>query len=141
MRRFLRTGLGLLLGGVVAHPAAAQRTPAPPAFALEEPRANPVLPAALVPFSLASEVCRRGHVPRVTLQVYNVVGNAVATLSLRDRPAVILDSIALRCGQYVGLWDGTVAKGTRAASPGLYLISLSVDGELKVSKKFLIHEP
>jgi hypothetical protein len=140
MRRFLRPGLGLLLGGAVAHPAAAQRSPAPPVIALEEPRANPVLPAALVPFSFASDFCRRGHVPRVALQVYNVLAEPVAALRLRDRPAAVLDSIPLRCGQYVGLWDGTVAKGTRAASPGIYYMTLSVDGVLKV-KRFQITEP
>ena len=118
MRRFVRPGLGLLLGVVLAHPASAQRPPAPPAFGLEEPRANPVLPAALVPFFIASDVCKRGHVPRVSLQVYNVLAEPVATLRLRDRPAVALDSIPLHCGQWVGVWDGTVAKGSRAASPG-----------------------
>jgi hypothetical protein len=140
MRRFLRPGLGLLLGGVLAFPAAAQRTPATPAFALEEPRANPVLPAALVPFSIASDVCKRGHIPQVALQVYNVVAEPVASLRLRDRPAVVLDSIPLRCGQYVALWDGTVAKGTRAASPGLYLVTLSVDG-VSLVQRLLIREP
>lgn len=131
MRRFFRPGLGLLLGGVVAQPAAAQRSTTPPVIALEEPRANPVLPAAFVPFSIASEVCRGGHVPRVSLQVYNVLAERVATLRLRDRPAAVLDSMPLRCGQFVGLWDGTVAKGTRAAPPGIYYFILSVDGVQK----------
>jgi hypothetical protein len=111
-----------------------------PAFALEEPRANPVLPVALVPFSIASDVCKRGHVPQVTLQVYNVLTQPVADLHLRDRPAMVLDSIPLRCGQYVALWDGTVAKGTRAASPGLYLITLSVDG-VSLVQRLLVREP
>jgi hypothetical protein len=140
MRRFVRPGLGLLLGGVVAHPAAAQRSPAPPVITLEEPVASPVFPAALVSFSIASDVCKRGHVPRVALQVYNVLAEPVATLRLRDRPAVVLDSIPLRCGQYVGLWDGIVAKGTRAASPGIYYMTISVDGVRK-TKRFLITEP
>jgi hypothetical protein len=141
MRRLYRPGLGFLLGGLVAFPAAAQRSPAPPAFGLEEPRANPVLPAALVPFSIASDVCRGGHVPRVALQVYNVLGEPVATLRIRDRPAVILDSIPLRCGQFVGLWDGTVAKGSRAASPGMYYLTLSVDGVPVRSKQLRLTEP
>ncbi len=141
MRRFFRPGLGLLLGGVVASPAAAQRAPAAPAFVLEEPRANPVLPAALVPFSIASDVCKRGHTPQVALQVYNVLAEPVAALRLRDRPAVVLDSIQLRCGQYVGLWDGTVAKGTKAAPPGLYLITLSVDGVPQVVQRLRFAGP
>lgn len=141
MRRFIGPGLGLLLGGVVAVPAAAQRSSDLPAVVLEEPRPNPVLPAALVPFVIASDVCRRGHTPRVALRVYNVFAQPVASLRLRDRrSAVVLDSIPLRCGQYVGLWDGTVAGGTRAASPGIYYVSLSVD-ERRATKKIIITPP
>jgi hypothetical protein len=140
MRRLVRPGLGLLLGGVVAFPAAAQRSPAPPVITLEEPRANPALPAVLVPFSIASDLCKGGHVPRVSLQVYNVLTERVAILRLRDRPTVVLDSIPLRCGQQVALWDGTVAKGSRAAPPGIYYFYLSVDGVSK-GKQLRFTEP
>jgi hypothetical protein len=140
MRRFIGPGLGLLLGGVTALPAAAQRSPDAPTFVLEEPRPHPVLPAALVPFAIASDVCRRGHTPRVALRVYNVFVQPVASLRLRDRRAVVLDSIPLRCGQYVALWDGTVAGGTRAASPGIYYLRLSVD-ERSTAKKVVITQP
>ena len=57
MRRFVGPGLGLLLGGVAAFPVAAQRSSDAPALViLEEPRPNPVLPAALVPFVPADAV-------------------------------------------------------------------------------------
>ena len=128
MRRFVWRGLGALLGWVVVLPAAAQRSPARPAISLEEPRANPILPAALVPFTIAPDICRQGHVPRVELRVYNSLSQVEATLRLSDRPTVVLDSIPLKCGDYVALWDGAVGGGTRAASPGLYKIRLSVDG-------------
>lgn len=128
MRRFVWRGLGALLGVVVANHAAAQRSPAQPAIVLEEPRANPVLPAVLVPFTIAPEVCRQGHVPRVELRVYNVLTQPVANLRLRDRPRLVLDGNPLKCGAYVALWDGTIDGGTRAASPGLYKIVISVDG-------------
>jgi len=135
MRRFVGPGLGLLLGGVVAFPAAAQRSPDAPTFALEEPRPHPVLPVALVPFSITPEVCQRGHVPRVALRVYNGIAQPVATLRLRDRRTAILDSIPLRCGRYVALWDGSIDGGTRAAPPGIYWLSLSVDdGPTKVRR-------
>ena len=142
MRRFVGPGLGLLLGGVAAFPVAAQRSSdAPAPVVLEEPRPNPVLPAALVPFVIASDVCRRGHTPRVALRVYNVFAQPVASLRLRDRhAAVVLDSIPMRCGQYVALWDGTVAGGTRAASPGVYYLRLSVD-ERSTSKKIIVTPP
>ncbi|MGH7592385.1 MAG: hypothetical protein ACRELE_00820 [Gemmatimonadales bacterium] len=141
MRRFVGPGLGLLLAGVVAPSAAAQRSPDAPAFALEEPRPDPVLPAALVPFVIASDVCHRGHTPRVALRVYNVFVQPVASLRLRDRrPAVVLDSVPLGCGRYVAQWDGTIAGGTRAASPGIYYLRLSVD-ERSTAKKIIITPP
>jgi hypothetical protein len=128
MRRFFGPGLGVLLGGVAAHPAAAQRSADVPTVALEQPRPHPVLPAALVPFSIASEVCQRGHVPRVALQGLNILTQPVATLRLRDRNAVVLDGVSVRCGKYVALWDGSIDGGTRAAPPGIYLLRLTVDG-------------
>ena len=134
MRRFVRRGLGLLLGGVLAGPAAAQRSPTTPAVTLQAPRANPVFPEALVPFTIAPALCRQGHVPVVSLRIYNSLSQPVAALRLRDRATVILDSIPLKCGDYVALWNGTVSKGTRAASPGLYLFQLSADGESKAQK-------
>ncbi len=109
MRRFVWRGLGLLLGVVVAHPAAAQRGSVRPAFAAEEPRANPVFPAVLVPFTIAPEICRQGHTPRVELRVYNSLTQPVGSLTLRDRPAAVLDSISLKCGNYVASWDAKAA--------------------------------
>ena len=140
MRRFAWRGLWALLAWVVAVPAAAQRSPGRPAFALEEPRANPVLPAALVPFTISPEICRQGHVPRVELRVYNPLSQVEATLRLHDRPSVVLDSIPLKCGDYVAQWDGSVGGGTRAASPGLYTIRLSVDG-VGLAKKLIFTPP
>jgi len=140
MRRFVWRGLGLLLGGVAACPVAAQRSPTRPAIALEEPRANPVYPVALVPFAVASEICRQGHVPRVVLRITNSLSQTVAVLRLRDRPTVVLDSIPLKCGEYVAVWDGTVSNGSRAAPPGLYFFYLSVDG-LGPTKKLLVTAP
>ena len=140
MHRFVRWGLGLLLGGVVALPAAAQRSPTRPAIALEEPRANPAYPVALVPFAVAPEICRQGHVPHVSLRVSNSLSQTVAVLRLRDRPTVVLDSIPLKCGEYVAVWDGTVSNGTRAASPGLYFFYLKVD-DFGPTKKLLFTAP
>ena len=140
MRRFVRRGLGLLLGGVLAGRAAAQRSPTTPAVTLQEPRANPVFPEALVPFTIAPALCRQGHVPVVALRVYNSLSQPVAALRLRDRPTVVLDGVPLKCGDYMGLWNGTVSNGTRAASPGLYLVRLSADSESK-ALKFIITPP
>lgn len=140
MRRFIGPGLALLLGGVVALPAAGQGSSGPPAITLAEPRPNPVLPAALVPFTVAPDLCRRGHTPRVALRVYNLFAQPVAKLRLRDRRTVVLDSIPMKCGDYVALWDGTVDGGTRVASPGIYYLLLGVDGTT-AARKVIITAP
>jgi hypothetical protein len=140
MRRFVGPGLGMLLGWIVALPAAGQGASTPPAITLSEPRPNPVLPAALVPFSVSSDLCRRGHIPRVALRVYNVFAQPVARLNLRDRRTVSLDSIPMKCGDYVAVWDGTVDGGTRVASPGIYYMVLGVDGRT-AARKVIITSP
>jgi hypothetical protein len=141
MRRFFGPGLGLLLGFVVASSATAQRSPTPATTVLHEPRADPVLPVALFPFTIAPEVCRQGHVPRISLKAYNSLSQTVAVLHLRDRPNALLDSLPLRCGDYVARWDGTVDGGTRAASPGLYFFVLSADGGLGTLRKLILTAP
>jgi len=140
MRRLVGPGLGLLLGGVVAMPAAAQRSAEQPPIVLEEPRPNPVFPAALVPFAIGTILCRQGHEPRVTLRVYDVFAQPVASLQLRDRRGSLLSGAPLRCGQYVARWDGTVEGGARAASPGVYYLRLSVDS-LATARKVIITRP
>ena len=142
MHRFFGPGIGLLLGWVVALPATAQRSPTPPAITLHEPRADPVLPVALLPFTIAPELCRQGHVPRIALRVYNSLSQSVAVLRLvRDRPTARLDSLPLKCGDYVALWDGTVANGTKVASPGLYFFRLTADGGLGQTRKLILLAP
>ncbi len=140
MRRFHGPGLGLLLALVPALSAGAQRPRERPAVTIEEPRPLPVLPAAFVPFTIASEVCRNDHVPTVGLKVYNVLAQPVAVLRLRGRNFAPLDRTRLRCGAYVALWDGTLDGGTRAASPGIYYLQLTVD-DRPYTRKVIVPQP
>ena len=133
MRRLVGPGLGLLLAGTALGPLAAQRLPDWRLVSLEEPRPNPIFPAALIPFSIQPEVCRRGHKPVVTLQVFGVLSTA-ATLPLRDRRSVPLDSTSLSCGNFVAIWDGTIDGGARVAPQGVYYVQLNVDGREKTVK-------
>ena len=96
MRRLVGPVLGLLLVGGMAQSATAQRTSAlAPTAVIEEPRPNPVLPAALVPFVIPAEVCRKDHTPLVALKVYNVLAQPVATLRLRSRRAEMVPSLVI----------------------------------------------
>lgn len=141
MRRLLRSVVGALLLGMVAQPATAQRSSDRPLVSLEEPRPNPVLPAALVPFTIDPEVCRKDHVPQVSVKVYNVLANPVATLRLRGRQAQPLDNRPLRCGNHVAVWDGTIDDGTRVAPPGIYYIQLAVDDRSPRTRKVIVTQP
>ncbi len=127
MCRQLGPVLGVLLAGVTAAHAAAQRPADSAPIVISEPRPSPVLPAALIPFTISSGACRRGHVPIVTMRVYNSLAQAVATLRLRQHGDQVLDSIPLKCGDYVAVWDGTIDEETRVAPPGVYWLQLNVD--------------
>ncbi len=135
MRRRVGPVLGLLLGGILVLTTSAQRSPEAPLIVLQQARPNPIFPASLVPFTIASDVCRNGHVPRVTLQVYNGAAQEVATLTLRGKTEP-LSGIPMRCGDYVASWDGTVNGGRSVAVPTLYHLLLEVDGLTK--SQFLI---
>jgi hypothetical protein len=127
MCRQLGPVLGVLLAGVAVVPAVAQGSADPTAITIREPRPDPVLPAALIPFTISSGACRKGHVPVVTMRVFNSLAQAVATLRLRQHGDQVLDTIPLKCGDYVAVWDGTIDGGTRVAPPGVYWLQLSVD--------------
>jgi hypothetical protein len=126
MRRRVGPVLGLLLGGVLVLATSALRSREQPLILLQLARPNPIFPASLIPFSIAPEVCKNDHVPRVTLKVYNGAAQEVATLTLRGK-AELLNGSPLRCGDYVASWDGTVNGGRSVAVPTSYLVLLEVD--------------
>ncbi len=140
MRRLKGPGLGLLLLVASASSAGAQRPPDRPVVVIEEPRPLPVLPAAFVPFTIGQDLCRNGHVPTVGFTVYNVLAQPVAILRLRGRIATTISTIQLRCGTHVALWDGTLDGGTRAASPGIYYLQLTVDDRTN-TRKVIVPQP
>ncbi len=127
MRRRVGPVLGLLLGGILVLTTTAERSPQSEPIVLQQARPNPIFPAALIPFTIAPEVCRNDHVPRVTLKIYNGAAQAVATLTLRGKAEVLLDGNPMRCGDYVAAWDGTVDGGRSVAVPAVYLVRLEVD--------------
>lgn len=140
MRRLVGLVLVTLLGGGLAQRAGAQRLPETRAPAIEEPRPNPVLPAALVPFVIPAEECRKDHLPQVALKVYNVLAQPVATLRLRGRRPDPVDAVRLRCGAYVAVWDGTIGGGARVAPPGIYYLQLTVD-DRPYTRKMVVTQP
>lgn len=141
MRRLFVPGLGLLLVVGMAGSVSAQRPRLQAPVLLEEPRPNPVFPAALVPFTLGAEICRDGSRPVVSLKVYNVLAQPVATLRLRGRQTEPIDELVMRCGGHVALWDGTIDDQTRAAPPGIYYVQLGVSGQRAATRKLIVSQP
>lgn len=127
MRRRVGPVLGLLLGGILVITTTAQRLPQAEPIVLQQARPNPIFPAALIPFTIAPEVCKNDHVPLVTLKVYNGAAQVVATLTLRGKVPVLIDGTPMRCGDYVAAWDGTVDGGRSVAVPAVYFVRLEVD--------------
>lgn len=141
MRRLSLPGCALLLAGVMAGPVHAQRPASTAAVVLEEPRAAPVFPVALVPFTLGSELCQDGGQPVVSLRIYNVLAQPVSILRMRGRRRESIDGLAVRCGGYVAIWDGTINEGTRVAPPGIYYVQLGVVGQRAATRKLIVTQP
>ncbi len=135
MFRWTRPGLwvGLLLA--TGTPAGAQSAP-PPRVELGESTPNPFFPATSIPFEIHQEVCAKGHRPVVSLRIYNVLTQWVATPVLRGRGDT-LNSLQLSCGKFVAYWDGRYRDGKREVTTGIYYARLIVEGERVVTRKMI----
>lgn len=96
---------------------------------------NPFRPATFIPFTIEDCNGPGGH-RVVSLKIYNVLAQLVATPVLHGaaRP---LSNMRLSCGDYMGYWDGKVARSHRPAASGVYVYELVVDGERTSKKMFM----
>ena len=121
--------LGLALAGA---PARAQQVPLDVELLENEP--NPVTTGTTIGFVIGPEVCGQGHVPTVSLQIYNVLVQVVAVPVLTDgRPTT---NLKLPCGEYRARWDGRQRDG-RQAQTGVYYYQLVVDGQ-RFTRKLIV---
>lgn len=91
-----------------------------PTFALQQNSPNPFNPVTSISFSLVNSA-------NVNLEVYNIMGQIVATLVDEYLPA----------GECTVTWDGADMTGTRVAS-GIYFYRLTVDGTSETKKMMLM---
>jgi hypothetical protein len=117
-------------------PTQSQASPGP-GVELKENTPNPFFPSTTIPFTIAPEVCSKGHQPMVSLKVYNVLVQVVAIPVLPGDPPVMLDGIRLRCGEYRASWDGKYLDGQREVTPGVYYSQLTVDGQ-RFTRKMIV---
>jgi hypothetical protein len=91
----------------------------PLTYALSQNRPNPFNPQTTIDFSLP-------RASRVTLEVFDILGGLVRTLTAEDMPA----------GSHQVIWDGLDSAGRPAAS-GIYLYRLEA-GEFSQTRKMVL---
>ena len=89
-------------------------------FGLGQNYPNPFNPATIIPYELAAAA-------QVRLEVFNSVGQRVATLVDGEQPA----------GAHRVRWNGTDAAG-RAVAAGVYLYRLTADGTSQTGRMVLV---
>ena len=92
----------------------------PQGFALGQNYPNPFNPSTIIPYQLPTAA-------QVRLEVFNVLGQRVATLVDEERPA----------GFHAAAWDATDAAG-RAVAAGVYMYRLTAGGERHTRRMVLI---
>lgn len=109
---------------------------------------NPFNPETFIPFGVADGVCTDGsqqHV--VTLKLYNVLGQPVATAVLNGAgrtsttsiPSGLtgapLSNLRLGCGLYEAYWSGKLDGSGKEAPSGTYLVRLFIDNKVAGTSK------
>jgi hypothetical protein len=131
-------GLGV---GVAADGVLGQGSP-PPQVELKQNYPNPFNPATTIPFTLNGELFANGHRPKVSLKIYNVLAQLVATPILQGT-GEDLNDLELTCGTpsmgctFNAYWDGKVLKSDKEAASGVYIYQLVVDGK-RFTKKMIV---
>jgi hypothetical protein len=132
----------MLVLGLALAAAPVEGQVAPPRVELRESQPNPVTTTTTISFVLRPEVCAQGHVPTVSLQIYNVLVQVVAVPVLDNdaeaRQPVL--NVKLPCGVYEAVWDGRLKDG-RLAQTGVYYCQLMVDGQRYTQKLIVQRSP
>src|SRR2546428_10521755 len=109
----------------------------PPLVELKQNYPNPFNPATTIPFTLSGDLFANGHRPKVSLKIFNVLAQLVATPILQGT-GEDLNDLELTCsapstgggggGTYTAYWDGEGRKGAHEAAGGGYIYKLGGEG-------------
>ena len=146
MRRLLRVLTGLLLIPLAGlDPTSAQETGdrgsrQNPGFELRQNYPNPFNPETRIPFSLDDELFSDGEPVLVTIRIFNVLQQLVASPTALNNPGgdgfPVADMEYGTPGEYEAYWDGRDLSGNQVAS-GIYILELVVNGRSRVMKMYV----
>lgn len=109
-----------------------------PGIELGQNYPNPFNPTTTIPFAIGDPpTCTEaGRQHRVTLRIYNMLGQLVAQPILQGDPAPgePIQNLLLPCGSYTAFWNGKYLNTSQEVASGVYLYKIEVDGRVSVRK-------
>ena len=108
-------------------------------FTLGQNYPNPFNPETRIPFDLLDVLFSDGGTATVSVRIYNVLQQFVATPTALSHPngqAPLLDLEYVTPGRYEAYWDGLDRSGREVAS-GIYFVQLTVNGATAVMRMYV----
>ena len=143
LRPFRQILIGLPLGLFILRPGVAQagRDGKQALGILEQNFPNPFERRTAISFEILPEACVDGKPALVTIQILNVLVQAVGSPTLRDSTgARRIQDLRLRCRRYLSFWDRRVSGGGKRAAPGSYFYRLFVNGRSQAVRLMQVRE-
>jgi hypothetical protein len=109
-------------------------------FQLEQNYPNPFNPETKIPFVLSSELFQEGQPVRVTIRIFNMLQQFVASPTALNHvggEGVLVDNLDyMSPGRHEAFWDGRDQSGAQVAS-GVYFVQLIVNGQSQIGRMFV----
>lgn len=108
-------------------------------FTLGQNYPNPFNPETRIPFDLNEVLFAGGGTVVVSVRIYNVLQQFVASPTALRHPsgqASLIDLEYMTPGRYEGYWDGLDQSGREVAS-GIYFVQLTVNGVTAVMRMYV----
>ena len=109
-------------------------------FSLEQNYPNPFNPETTIPFSLGEDLFAEGGFLVVSIRIYNMLQQFVASPTALRHPAgegaPVIDLEYTIPGRHEAFWDGRDQNGGQVAS-GVYFLQLTVNGQSRYRRMFV----
>lgn len=109
-------------------------------FQLEQNYPNPFNPETKIPFVLTEDLFEEGRPVVVSVRIYNVLQQFVASPTALSHPrgegTPLVELEYTTPGPHEAYWDGTDQSGRQVAS-GVYFVQLVVNGKSQVRKMYV----